>query len=185
MKTMTATLLHEIAAAERARPRRFRIAGQEPAVPSENSLSLQDGQLPQGPTGLGPMTPVQTAFGDFPAQTLRKGDRVRIRDGRFLPIRSVRRAILDEEFLRRHPDAQPVLIRAGALGGGLPGADLLLAPDQTIAFGPGAGRVHRARDLLGRSFVCRRPEAIITYTELSLEEPAFVRCHGVWVELPG
>jgi hypothetical protein len=40
-------------------------------------------------TGLAPMTPVTTSFGEVPAIALRKRDRVRTRYGKFLEIQSV------------------------------------------------------------------------------------------------
>lgn len=134
--------------------------------------------------GFGPMSRITTAFGEVYAQTLRVGDRVRTKDGNFLPVTSVKRMTLDGDFLKYHPGAQPVVIRAGALGPGMPKADLMLAPDQTVNQSqrfPGQ-RFARAIDAIGRPQVYRKPEPIITYTIINCGRPATVCCEGVWID---
>ena len=166
--------------------RRYKLASQCPPGMAGNAGADVGADMARL-VGLGPMTSVMTNLGPFPAQTLRKGDRLRTRDGRMLPITELRRLTLDEDFLAYHPGGQPVIIRQGALGQGLPKADLILAPGQKIEtlHGHGRGETRRAADLIGRPMIMRKPERIITYTVIGLGTPAQISCNGVWVSLPG
>ena len=171
---------NEMSAIQAAKPRRFKVASPEP-VDRAGSASEQFANL----KGLGPMSQVKTAFGGFPAQTLRTGDRVEVRSGGYLPIVSVERITFDEEFLRYHPGAQPIVIRRGAFSPCLPEHDLVLAPFQRIdtAASRMPARLEKAIEAINRPHVFRKPEQIITYTIISVGRPAFIKCDGVWVEL--
>lgn len=168
-----------------SRPRRFKVARprlERPAGSAEASApkKRQEARI----VGFGPMSRVTTSFGEVYAQALRIGDRVRTKDGNYLQISSVNRMTLDGEYLKYHPGAQPVVIRAGALGSGLPKADLMLAPHQTVNQSqriPGE-RFARAVDAIGRPQVYRKPEPIITYTIFNCGRPATVCCEGVWID---
>ncbi len=134
--------------------------------------------------GFGPMTRVTTAFGQVYAQTLRVRDRVRTKSGEFLTITSVDRMTLDRDFLKYHPGAQPILIRAGAFARGVPTADVMLAPFQKIDatqtfIKPGE---NKAIDAIHRPHVYRKSENMITYTMFHCSRPALVCCEGLWVE---
>jgi hypothetical protein len=134
--------------------------------------------------GFGPLTPVETDHGPYPAQALRVRDRVRLRSGRFCPISRVDRYQLDEAFLDRNEHAQPVLVPAGRLGYGLPKAPVLLSPGQKLAVGPGSSpTLHKARDLLDAGIALRRPERFLTYVVFSFEEPEDVCSNGLWLRV--
>ncbi len=134
--------------------------------------------------GFGPLTPVETDYGPYPAQALRVRDRVRLRSGRFCPIARVDRLLLDEAFLERNEDAQPVLILAGRLGYGVPRQPVLLSPGQKLSRGPGSHpMLHTARDLLDAGIALRRPERFLTYVVFSFEEPEDVCSHGLWLRV--
>ena len=129
------------------------------------------------------MTRISTSFGDVHAHALRERDPVRTRSGAFKKIVWVKRIVLDEDFLDRHHDAHPVLIRAGALGRGLPKADILLSPRQPIAAManhlPGSAKT--AADLLNRPGVFRKAESAITYTLFHCGAPEVVMTEKLWV----
>ncbi len=110
---------------------------------------------------------------------------LRTRSGGFAKIEQVDHIVLDEEFLRYHPEALPIRIRAGAFGRNLPAHDVTLAPFQTISVGqPITGvRVARAVDALGRPSIMRVPETIITYTVIRCARPISVLCEGLWVDI--
>jgi len=133
--------------------------------------------------GFGPMTRITTAFGQVHAQTLRERDRVRTMSGEFLAVKSVDRMTLDSDFLKYHPGAQPILIRAGAFGRGIPSADILLAPFQSISTDQSfiSAGANTAIDSIHRPHVYRKSENMITYTTFQLEKPAAVCCEGLWV----
>ncbi len=135
--------------------------------------------------GLGPMTRVTTSFGEVHAQALRERDMVRSMNGHLSEIVEIDRLRLDAAFLAQVPDAYPVMIRAGALGAGLPKADILVSPGQNIGFGRNASDAHvvRAGDLVGRPGIVRRPEEMMTYTNFRCSQPVVVEIEGVWAEV--
>lgn len=63
---------------------------------------------------------VTTSFGDLPIKALRRNDPLRLAQGSLATVEWVDHIHLEEDFLRFYPDAQPVLIEAGALGPGRP-----------------------------------------------------------------
>ncbi len=132
--------------------------------------------------GFGPLTPVETEYGPYPAQALRVRDRVRLRSGRFRPIVRVDRLLLDEAFLERNEDAQPVLVLAGRLGYGVPKEPVLLSPGQKVSAAPGSSAPFRtARELLSAGIALRRPEKFMTYVIFSFDEPEEICSNGLWL----
>ncbi|MGR3290167.1 MAG: Hint domain-containing protein [Paracoccaceae bacterium] len=161
-----------------ARSRRSKVVSRRPKGPTDSA-----GTALQMVQGLGPMTRVTTAFGEVHAQTLRERDRVRTKNGEFLAVTSIDRITLDADFLKYHPGAQPILIRAGAFARGIPAADIVLAPFQRIdakqPFIPNG--LNKAIDAIHRPHVYRKSETMITYTIFHCEKPASVCCEGLWV----
>lgn len=140
----------------------------------------------QNMAGFGPMSRITTTFGEVHAHVLRQGDIIRTNNGKFLPIKAVDQLRLDEDFLARYPSALPIRIRANALGPGLPKADMVMAPYQMLRVGPPNLQQPPvpAIKFLDRPFVDRVQEKMITYTRISLGQPCFVSCEGIWAELP-
>ncbi len=135
--------------------------------------------------GFGPMTRITTSFGDVHAQALRERDLVRTKSGEFKPIVWIDRVTLDDEFLRRHPDAMPILIRAGALGRGLPKHDVTLSPRQQVS--PVSNNLpssaKTAADLLNRPGVFRKPDHTVIYTLFHCGTPQIVMTERLWVSV--
>jgi autotransporter passenger strand-loop-strand repeat protein len=80
-------------------------------------------------------TRIATARGEVPVESLTAEDRVRTRDGRFVPVRWIGHRTVE---CRRHPKPRavwPVRVRAGAFGPGLPRRDLKLSPDHAVFWG--------------------------------------------------
>ena len=129
------------------------------------------------------MTRITTSIGEVHAGALRERDLVRTRSGEFRPIVWVDRILLEEGFLERHHDAHPILIKAGALGRGLPRADVTLSPRQPVV--PLAnqlpGSAKTAADLLSRPGVFRKAETSFTYTMLHCGAPEIVMTEKLWV----
>ncbi len=175
------------AVARKGAPRRFQISRRPKAGPGHGAG--RDPALQRVPNlvGLGPMTPVCTALGSFPAQTLRVGDRLLVKGGGYRRIQKIDRICFDEDFLNTHPGALPVVIRAGAFGLKMPAGDVVLAPCQKLDPAQPFLRAghERAIDTLTRVHVFRRPETQISYTVLSLGLPAFICCSGIWVRIEG
>lgn len=86
-------------------------------------------------------TLIGTPDGRRPVETLRMGDKVLSPDGTVHRLIWTRRRRIDAPSLANRPALRPVRIRKGALGAGLPDADLLVSPQ------------HR---MLVRSFVAER-----------------------------
>jgi hypothetical protein len=163
------------------------------------SILEQVGTAPKAPTppedvseeinwtlpGFGPMTRISTSFGDVHAQVLRERDMVRTASGNLKPVLWVDRVKLDQGFMRKAPNATAILIRAGALGNGLPKADVIVSPEQEISFGRQGltSDFHKAKSLLGRPGVVRKPEEIMTYTRFHCGEPVSVKVEGIWARV--
>src|SRR5690606_28131610 len=95
----------------------------------------------------------------------------------------VDRIHLDEDFLFYNPDAQPVMIRAGALGNGTPKADVLVSPQQKInvSSSPYATEYRLAHDLTSRPGILRKPETLVTYYLFHCGMPKTVSVEGISV----
>lgn len=158
---------------------RAAVAARTAPVPAADVKSDRDWTLP----GLCWNARVMTSFGALPVQVLRKFDPLRVADGSVARIAFVDQIQLDEGFLHAYPDAQPVLIRAGALGQGLPTQDVLVSPHQKISI-QGANfsaELRLARDLLGRPGILRRPQTMLTYYLFHCGHPAQVSAEGLSV----
>lgn len=133
--------------------------------------------------GFGPMTRITTSFGEVHAQALREGDLVRTKTGDFKPIVWLDRILLDEAFLARHPDAMPVLIRAGSLGRGLPRQDVTLSPRQPVSGVANhlSSATRTAADLLNHPGVFRKAETAVTYTLFHCGAPQMVMAEKLWI----
>ena len=149
--------------------------------PADAPADSHEWKLP----GIHGATRVTTNFGHVPAHLVRPRDNLKVRSGGYLPVLHIDEYKLDEDFLRRSPDAQPVLFRKGTLSEGVPSQDVCVSPVQDVIV-PTAGRgqvpvpasnVSRDRQPLDRSL------RLTSYFVFHLPETAFVRCDGVWVHM--
>lgn len=134
--------------------------------------------------GFGPDTRISTSFGEVPAKLLHERDQVRTAAGSYKRIQWMRRVHLDEDFLKRYPQAFPVVIRAGAFGQGVPEADVVLSPSQKVQL-RGLRPDDSARtvgELEGRPRIMRKPMPKISYTLFHVGEPALIRTEGLWAQ---
>ncbi len=162
-----------------------------PDTPQESKPAPQPSSAGKEPksdvsvVGIEARTRITTSFGDVPAHLLRVNDSVRTVDGRFLKIRSIDALRMDAEFLKYHPESQPVRIRSDALGPGRPQRDVYVAPDQVIGTAA-AGTCHgglTARELLHRPRVLRDPGESVVYILVDVGEPAMVLSEKIWLEI--
>lgn len=132
--------------------------------------------------GIFSQTRITTNFGKVPAHLIRVGDRVKTRSGRFLPVRKIREIKLDLEFVARHPDAMPCLLRQGAIDRKYPTQDVLLAPAQIVTLVEKNAKVPtiRASDLPQIRRTVDETLGLVAYYEFVLEEVAEIYCEGVW-----
>lgn len=125
---------------------------------------------------------ITTNFGDLPIKALRRRDMVKTISGAFREVKKVDAFRLDEDFLARHPAAQPVMIRAKALGGTHPQRPILVSPAQA-AWLPRVGEGFRAKTALaleGTPNVHRAHRSEITYYRFHLGEEDKVAIEGSW-----
>lgn len=130
--------------------------------------------------GFGASTRIRTTLGDIPAGLLRRGDEVVTPSGVTCPIAWIDRMSLDAEFLAAQPAAKPWIVPAGALGDGLPAADLIVSGGQML----GGGRVgHRSCAVSGLKVAETRPARAIQYTVFHCGQPVRVFAEGVWCDV--
>jgi hypothetical protein len=79
-----------------------------------------------------PGTGIATPKGERPVESLKVGDRVLTRDNGIQYVTWVGKKTLNLEDLEISPDLLPVMIRAGALGDGLPARDMMLSPNHRV-----------------------------------------------------
>jgi hypothetical protein len=121
-------------------------------------------------------------------EDLSVGDRVVTRDNGLRPIRWIGQRRFDWRALGLNPLLRPVVVRAGALGGGLPERDLILSPNHRILFSvrnAAGGREEAfvpAHGLKGRPGVSVVSAATVTYVQVLFDRHEAVMSEGLWSE---
>lgn len=77
-------------------------------------------------------TLIITDLGEVAVEDLRQGARVLTRDNGFQPLRWIGCTRIGAAELARKPHLRPIRIRAGALGSGMPTADLFVSPQHRV-----------------------------------------------------
>jgi Hint domain len=77
-------------------------------------------------------TMILTADGYIPVERIKAGDRVFTKDNGHVPVSWIGSRKVSAELLAAFPNFRPIRISAGALGEGLPAADLLVSPQHRI-----------------------------------------------------
>ncbi|OYX43246.1 MAG: hypothetical protein B7Z02_09580 [Rhodobacterales bacterium 32-67-9] len=136
-----------------------------------------------------PSTRIATERGECPVEALRPGDRVVTRDNGVQPVLWAGGSAYGWRDLGLLPVLRPVLIRAGALGDGLPLRDLLLSPNHRILVrsmsdtGVATGEsLVAAHGLVGRPGIEVVAPAAVTYLQLLFARHEAVLADGVWSE---
>lgn len=133
---------------------------------------------------------IETIAGRIAVQDLRVGDRVLTRDNGYQTIRWIGRRDLTAADLAANPQLQPVRIARGALGGGLPEADLVVSPQHRmlitgrraeLLFGEAEVLV-AAVHLVGRPGVTRATVAAVSYIHLLCDAHEIILADGAWTE---
>jgi hypothetical protein len=128
--------------------------------------------------------------GERLVEDLVPGDRVMTRDHGLQELRWVGKKPLDRAALAAEPKLQPVLIRAGALGAGLPARDmrvsrqhrmLVTGPRAELLFGSDEVLV-RAEHLAHLPGVALAVDTEVTYLHLLFDRHEVVLSDGTWSE---
>ncbi|WP_368183517.1 Hint domain-containing protein [Aestuariibius sp. HNIBRBA575] len=137
-----------------------------------------------------PGTMIATPGGEKAVETLREGDKVFTRDSGIQEIRWIGSKTLSAADLAVQPDLQPVLIKAGSLGAGLPERDLMLSPNHRLLLsGPEAQMMFddsevlaAAKHLTGRAGVSSAATQGVTYIHVMFDHHEVVLSNGAWSE---
>lgn len=136
-----------------------------------------------------PHVALATESGPVFAGALQPGQRVLTRDHGPQEVRWVGRRSFGWRDLGLNPLLRPVRIAAGALGDGVPAADMLVSPNHRfLATMPGqeltdaTERLWQARALIGRAGVHRVDAPTVDYVQVLLDRHELVMAEGSWCE---
>ena len=118
------------------------------------------------------------------------GDEVLTRDNGIQRVRWVGRRDLSQAELRCTPQFNPVRIRRGALGHGLPQRDLIVSPQHRMLLVGGAAEMlfgepevlAPAQSLINETTIVRHFPAEVTYIHLMFDRHEVICADGAWSE---
>ena len=129
-----------------------------------------------------PGTRILTPRGEVPVETLRAGDLV-VAPGRGAPLKPVRWVGHTRVDIARHRDKRkvaPILIRAGALGEGVPARDLRVSPEHAFML---QGRLVPAHLLVNGSTIIQELwHRTLTYWHVELDDHGVLVAEGALAE---
>ncbi|MBM1688420.1 Hint domain-containing protein [Sulfitobacter geojensis] len=142
-----------------------------------------------------PGTLIATKRGEKPVQQLKVGDQVFTRDNGPQELRWIGRRNLNRHELNKMPQYFPILIRAGALGDGVPQRDMMVSPNHRmlitselaeVMFGESEVLV-AAKHLVSLDGVETAPVSKVSYIHMMFDAHEVVLADGTWAEsfLPG
>ncbi len=137
-----------------------------------------------------PGTLIATPRGEIAVEELKVGDRVITRDNGIQMIRWVGMRRLGPEDLKLASHLQPVLIRQGALGNGLPERDMMVSPnhrvlvanDKTALYFEDREVLVAAKHLTGLRGVDQVQTTVVTYIHFMFDQHEVVLSDGAWTE---
>jgi Ca2+-binding RTX toxin-like protein len=137
-----------------------------------------------------PGTLIETRDGPIAVEALRVGQRVLTRDDGYQPIRWIGRRDLGPRDLAANPALHPVRIRRGALGQGLPEADMLVSPQHRMLIrSPRADLLFgesevlaAALHLVGHPGVERAQGPAVSYLHAMFDAHQVILANGAWTE---
>ena len=133
---------------------------------------------------------IATARGPCLVENLKAGDRVVTRDNGLQEIAWVGRRSVPPVAMSRDPKLQPIFVKAGSLGRGLPERDLMLSPNHKILLIDSAAELlFDAREVLvaakhmtGRAGIFQVNVAQTDYIHFMFERHQLVLSDGIWTE---
>lgn len=160
-----------------------------PSGGGQNSVFSGAGGVPPVPCFLAG-TRILTRAGEVSVEDLRENDRVLTRDNGFQPVKWVGESLFCREILRGSSHLQPILIKAGALGNGVPATDLFVSPEHQMLLTRRSGLLEAdadealisAKSLLSVAGVCSAPRTQVRFVHLLFEGHEIVLADGAWSE---
>ncbi len=137
-----------------------------------------------------PGTAIATPRGEKPVEELEVGDKVITRDNGIQEIRWIGARSFDWKALAASPHLQPVLIRAGSLGNGLPERDMLVSPNHRMLVANSRTALYfeehevlvAAKHLVDHRGVKRIDSIGTTYLHFMCDRHEVVLANGAWTE---
>ncbi|MCT8160730.1 Hint domain-containing protein [Pseudoruegeria sp. SHC-113] len=138
-----------------------------------------------------PGTRIETDRGCLPVEALRPGDRVMTQDNGFQPLVWVGQARITRRAAARKEALRPILIAAGALGGGLPERDLMVSPQHRMLFEDWRAELATGEErllvaalhLVGQPGISAvLPAGDVTYHHIMCAEHQIICAEGCWTE---
>ena len=137
-----------------------------------------------------PGTRIATPKGEVPVESLRVGDKVVTRDNGLQEIRWVGRKDLGGQMLASQSHLRPVLIRAGALGKGLPERDMLVSPNHRVLLMGERPSLYfderevlaSAKHLVDGKGIERVEASAVSYIHFMFDHHEVVLSDGAWTE---
>ena len=137
-----------------------------------------------------PGTMIATDRGPVAVEKLAVDDRVLTRDTGYQRLRWVGSKAIDAARLGESPELQPILIRQGALGDGLPLADMMVSPQHRMLLsGPRAEMLFGDAEVLASALhltdlpgVARVAVQSVTYLHLLFDQHEIICANGAWTE---
>lgn len=147
-----------------------------------NSQSASDFTFQSGTICFLKGTLIETEHGPRPVESLRSGDLVRTYDHGLQPLHLMR--CRSYRFGAGPHKMQPIRIRPGALGPGVPVRELIVSPQHRIALPQQAPEyIIAARHLLSWPGVSARPSCrLAQYCHLVFDRHELVLANGAWAE---
>ncbi|MFY0310707.1 Hint domain-containing protein [Leisingera sp. D0M16] len=152
--------------------------------------SMSFGEIEQIIPCFTPGTLIATPLGERRVEDLQAGDRVITRDNGIQEIRWIAARTLEGQDLAGASHLQPVLIRQGALGNGLPERDMMVSPnhrvlvanDKTALYFEDREVLVAAKHLTGLAGVDRVELTEVTYIHFMFDQHEVVLSDGAWTE---
>lgn len=137
-----------------------------------------------------PGTLIATNRGEIAVEKLQAGDKVFTRDNGSQPLRWVGKRALASDDLARNPDFQPIYLRAGALGKGVPERDMMVSPNHRMLLTSDLAEVMfeerevlvAAKHLTDLEGIDRIGASDVTYIHLMFDQHEVILADGAWTE---
>ena len=125
-------------------------------------------------------TLIRTPRGEIPVETLAIGDEISTHDRGTQPIKWIGRRAFSTRFVTETSPIVPVLVRANALGDGVPYRDLFISPEHALFFD---GVLIPAGSLVnGHSIIRELSGDVVEYFHIEVEGQAIVLANGAPAE---
>ncbi len=137
-----------------------------------------------------PGTLIATPKGEVPVESLKPGDKVVTRDNGIQEIRWTGQKAMSGQDLRLNSHLQPIFVKRGSLGNGLPEQDMMVSPNHRLLVANDRTQLYfdehevlvAAKHLVGTAGV-HAVEAIgVTYIHFMFDRHEVVLSNGAWTE---